>query len=143
MQKLTTIIQIIMGLMLVVFGLNGFLGFLPQPELPVKAGAFFGALLETGFMIPLIMGIEVLVGLALLANRGVPLALTVLAPVVVNIVAFHIFLAPAGSAPGIFLAGMTLFLAWRYRDAYRDLWSTNQGALTSSEVQERALVDAA
>ena len=123
MQKLTLIIRIFAGLSLVVFGLNGFLGFMPMPEMPASAGAFMGALAAAGYVMPLVMAIEILVGIALLSNRWVPLALTGLAPILVNIIGFHLFLDPAGLAPGILLTAMTLFLAWQHRDAYRGVFS--------------------
>jgi uncharacterized membrane protein YphA (DoxX/SURF4 family) len=110
--------RLLLGLVFLVFGLNGFLGFLPQPELPAQAGAFAGALAATGYMFPLLKGLEVLAGLALLSNRFVPLALTVLAPIVVNIVLFHTFLAPPNPVTFLVL-GLELYLAWAYRDAFR------------------------
>lgn len=100
------------------FGLNGFLHFLPQPPAPPAAASFAGALFATGYFFPLLKGTEVLVGLALLANRYVTLALAVLAPIMINIVAFHLFLAPAGLAIPIVLLAAHLYLAWAYRGAY-------------------------
>src|SRR3954462_1793472 len=77
-----TIGRVLMGLMFFVFGLNGFFNFIPQPKDPVpeKAMAFAGALMATGYMFKLIKGTEVLVGILLLANRFVPLALAFIAP---------------------------------------------------------------
>ncbi|AKT40515.1 hypothetical protein [Chondromyces crocatus] len=114
-----TAARILLGLIFFVFGLNGFLNFLPpQPPPPEAAGAFLGGLASAGYMFPLIKGTEVLAGLALLGNRFVPLALTLLAPVIVNIAAFHVFLAP-GYAMVVALLGLELFLAWSYRDSFR------------------------
>ena len=108
----------LLGLLFTVFGLNGFLGFLPPPDIPPAGGAFFGALAATGYMLPLIKGTEVLAGLALLAGRAVPLALTVLAPITVNILLFHVFLAPGLGVP-LLVLGLQLFLAWSYRSSFR------------------------
>jgi hypothetical protein len=72
-------------------------------------------------MFPLIKGTEVIVGALLLTNRFVPLALVLLAPVIVNIVLFHAFLAPEGIAMAIVLVALQLFLAWTHRRAYRPL----------------------
>src|SRR5258706_814056 len=91
-----TAVRILLGLVFFVFGLNAFLGFIPQPPMPDKAGAFMGALAATGYMFPLIKGVEVIGGAMLLSNRFVPLALVLLAPNVVNIVLFHAVLAPGG-----------------------------------------------
>ena len=115
--------RVLLGLVFLVTGLNGFLNFLPQPATPMPAGAvaFAGALVKTGYMMPLLMGTQLVAGALLLSNRFVPLALALLAPVVVNIVAFHLFLARAGLP----LAGLVLvleaFLAWAYRGAYRTM----------------------
>ncbi|WP_437985130.1 hypothetical protein [Sorangium sp. So ce117] len=63
------------GFMLFVFGLNGFLGFIPPPGVPERAAAFLDALTAMGYMVPLIKRVEVAAGALLLANRFVPLAL--------------------------------------------------------------------
>jgi hypothetical protein len=110
--------RIVFGLVLVVFGLNGFLQFLPQPAPPEAAGKFAGALFATGYMFPLIKGVEVVVGALLLSNRFVPLALALIAPNVVNILLFHIFLAPGGIGLALIVLALELYLAWAYRDAY-------------------------
>lgn len=83
--------------------------------------AFGIALFQTGYMNPLIKGTEVLAGALLLANRLVPLALVLLAPVVVNIVALTLFLAPAGLAIPAVVLLLEVILAWCYRDAYRPI----------------------
>ena len=118
LQKVPAVVRSLLGLGFFVFGLNGFLHFLPQPPQPGPAGAFGGALFATGYMFPLIKGTETLAGLALLSNRFVPLALAVLAPVLVNILAFHAFLAPAGLAVPVVFVAAELYLAWAYRDAF-------------------------
>jgi hypothetical protein len=117
-SKLPTVARIALGLAFLVLGLNGFLHFLPQPPMSGPPAAFAGALFATGYMFPLIKGTEVAVSVLLLANRFVPLALTVLAPVLVNILAFHAFLAPAGLALPIVLTALELYLARSYRDAF-------------------------
>lgn len=114
-----TAARLLLGLVFFVFGLNGFLGFLPMPPLGDEAGAFMGALAATGYMFPLIKGTEVVAGALLLSNRFTPLALVLLAPVLVNIVLFHAVLDPAGVAMPLFLVALELFLAWSYRDAFR------------------------
>ena len=111
--------RIVLGIVFVVFGLNGFLHFLPQPPMSGPPADFAGALAATGYMFPLVKGTEVVAGALLLSKRFVPLALTLLAPVIVNIVAFHAFLAPAGMALPILVLALELYLAWSYREAYR------------------------
>ncbi|HKP61824.1 MAG TPA: DoxX family protein [Polyangiales bacterium] len=117
-RNLVPIVRYLLGFGFVLFGLNGFLHFLPQPPAPAAAMSFAGALFATGYMFPLIKSIEIAAGLLLLSNRWVPLALTLLAPLLVNIVAFHLFLAPAGLAIPILFLAAELYLAWSYRDAY-------------------------
>ena len=114
--------RILLGLIFFVFGLNGFLNFLPHSgNVPGGALAFAGALLKTGYMFPLIKGTEVIVGALLLSNRFVPLALALVAPIVVNIFAFHAILAPAGIVFAALIVAVEVYLAWAYRDAYRPM----------------------
>ena len=113
--------RILLGLVFFVFGLNGFLQFLPQPPAPARAMAFMGALAATGYMFPLIKSIEVIGGALLLSNRFVPLALAIVAPNVVNILMFHTFLAPGGLPVALFVLALELFTAWSYRNAYASM----------------------
>lgn len=115
--------RVLLGLVFFVFGLDGFLHFVPQPaEPPPEAAMSLAiAMLKSGYLFPLIKGTEVAVGAALLANRFVPLALIVIAPVIVNIVAFHAFLAPSGLVIALALVVLEVALAWAHRGAYRPL----------------------
>ena len=119
-RYLPTIARILMGLGFTVFGLNGFLHFIPQPSKPMPEGAvaFAGAMMKTGYLFQMVTGTQLLVGVLLLLNRFVPLALVLIMPVLVNIIAFHVFLEPAGIGPGAFLLALDLYLAWVYRKAY-------------------------
>jgi uncharacterized membrane protein YphA (DoxX/SURF4 family) len=119
-RHLVTAARILTGLSFLIFGLNGFFNFIPPPSTPIPEGAlaFGGALATTGYMIPLIKGTEVLAALLLLSNRFVPLALLLLAPVVVNIVAFHAFLAPDGVGIASVHAALVVYLAWAHRQAF-------------------------
>jgi uncharacterized membrane protein YphA (DoxX/SURF4 family) len=116
-----TAARIGLGLVFFVFGLNGFLNFIPQPSTPLPDGAvaFSTALMKTGYLFQLIKGTEVVVGALLLANRFVPLALALIAPVVVNIVAMHAFLMPQGLGMALVVLGLECYLAWTYRRVYR------------------------
>lgn len=112
-----------LGALFSVAGADGFLHFLPQPTGPMPEGAvaLATALMASGYLFPLIKATELVAGLLLLTNRWVPLALTILAPVLVNIVAFNVFLVPAGLPMAVMLLGAELFLAWSYREAFRPL----------------------
>ena len=110
--------RVLMGLLFVVTGLNGFLNFMPQPPMPEAVTAFLGALKNTGYMLPLIMGTQLMVGVLLVAGVGVPLALALIAPVIVNIVALHAFLEPSGLGLAVVVLALELYLAWAYRSAF-------------------------
>lgn len=125
MTRIVPVARILLGLVFLVFGLNGFLHFLPMPPLAEKPGAFMGALAATGYMFPLIKGTEVVAGALLLAGRFVPLALVLLAPIVVNIAAFHLVFTPGEAAMSLVIAALTIFLAWAYRASYRGVLDPN------------------
>src|SRR5260370_20884202 len=120
-RHVPTAARFLTGLVFLVMGLNILLNFLPQPKTPMPEGAmaFAGALMKTGYLWQLLGATQAVVGVLLLANRFVPLALALIAPVVVNIVAFHLFLP----APGLGLAAVVLVLevdpARASRPAYR------------------------
>lgn len=118
LRHATTTARYLLGLIFFVFGLNGFLHFLPAPPIPGEAGAFIGALVASGFLMPLVKLVETTAGALLLANRFVPLSLALLAPIVVAINGFHLALAPAGGGAAYLSLVLELFLAFRYRDAF-------------------------
>jgi|SRR5271156_6521502 len=125
MKTTTTLIRILFGLIFTVFGLNGFLHFIPLPPMPRAAIDFFVALTATGYMIRLIFFGQLIGGVLLLTGLAVPLALVILAPIVVNIFFFHLFLSPGGLAIAFAVVAMEVFLAWRYRDAFAPLFSSS------------------
>ena len=115
--------RILLGLVYFVFGLNFFLHFLPTP--PSNGGvadAFTGGLFQSGYFFPMLKGLEVVLGAMLLIGSFVPLALVVLMPISVNILLFHIFLAPDSSVMGIVIVLVQIFLAWAYRSYYNPLF---------------------
>lgn len=116
--------RVVLGLAFFVFGLNGFLNFIPQPPpetIPAGAAALGGAMMKSGYLMQFVKGTEVLCGVLLLANRYVALALVILAPVMLNILAFHAFLAPSGLVLPFILLALQLTLAWAHRRAYAPL----------------------
>ena len=129
-NKVAVAARIALGLVFFVFGLNGFLHFLPQPPMTGAPAAFMGALHASGYMLTLIKATEVLGGLLLLSGFFVPLALTLLAPIIVNIVAFHLFLAPGNYAVVALVLGSELFLAWSHREAFAPMLRARTGART-------------
>lgn len=118
MKILTIIARLLLGLIFVFFGSNAFLHFLPMPPLPQGvAGEYLHAFFASGYVY-VIGGFQVIGGLLLLIGRFVPLGLTILGAVIVNIWAFHLLMAPEGLPPAIVVTILELFLLWRHRDAF-------------------------
>jgi uncharacterized membrane protein YphA (DoxX/SURF4 family) len=117
-KHLPTAARLFVGLVFTIFGLNFFLHFLPMPAAPPRAAAFAGALFASGYLFPLLKSIEVVAGLLLLGGLFVPLALAVLAPIVINIVGFHLFLEPSGLPVPLAVLAAEIYLAWTYRAAF-------------------------
>jgi uncharacterized membrane protein YphA (DoxX/SURF4 family) len=122
-RKLPTVARVLLGAVFFVFGLNGFFHFLPQPPAPPAAMAFGGALAATGYFFPLLKTVEVFAGALLLTGALVPFALTLLAPIIVNIVAFHAFLAPGNYAVVGLVLAAEIYLALVNRAAFAPLFA--------------------
>src|SRR6187397_2177317 len=121
MKIVTIIARVLLGLMFVVFGSNIFFHFIPvPPQKPSLATDFSKALMESNYMY--VVGfLQVAGGLLILIGRYVPLGLTLLGPVIVNILLFHIFLEPTGLPIAIVVSLLELFLVWRYRANFAGL----------------------
>lgn len=129
-----TAARVVLGFLFTVFGLNFFLHFLPQP--PMAAGPateFLGALMASGFVMTVVKVTEVVAGVLLLSNRFVPLALALLAPVVVGVVGFHVSLAPATGAPAYLVLALELYLAYAYRAAFAPMLAARVAPSESPE----------
>jgi uncharacterized membrane protein YphA (DoxX/SURF4 family) len=117
MKIAVVIARILLGLVFLVFGLNFYFHFIPQQTLPGDAGALGALLFQHGWF--LFFGVlYVVAGLLLLVGRFVPLALVLLGPIIVNILLFHITLAPAGIGPGLVCAVLEIFLIYAYWPAF-------------------------
>jgi uncharacterized membrane protein YphA (DoxX/SURF4 family) len=121
-RYLPAVARVLVGLMFLLFGLNGFFNFIPPPKEPMPESVmqFMGSFTKAGYMW-VVAGTEIIVAALLLLNRFVPLALALLAPIVVGILTFHIFLAPASIVPGLVVLALELYLAWSYRSAFRPM----------------------
>lgn len=118
MKILTIIARLLLGLGFAIFGANAFLGFLKMPPPPPNlAGDFLKVFFASGYVY-FIGGFQVVAGLLLLIGRFVPLALTILAGIVINILIFHTLMAPEGFGPAVVVTVLELFLLWRYRAAF-------------------------
>jgi uncharacterized membrane protein YphA (DoxX/SURF4 family) len=113
--------RLLIGLVFFMFGIDGFFHFTPFPPMSGPPADFAAAMIAAGYLFPFVHGTEVVAGALLLSGRFVPLALTVMAPVVLNILAFHAFLAPSGLPFPLIIAALGVFLAWSYRSAFRPL----------------------
>lgn len=121
MRHAITGARVVLGLIFVVYGLNGFFGFMPTPEMNEKAAAFIGALAATGYFMVVEKAVEVVAGFMILTGRFLPLGLILLAPISVNIFLFHAFLDLGGLPVAILIVVLQGFLAWAYRDSFRDV----------------------
>jgi hypothetical protein len=121
MKTVSAIARYLAGLIFLVFGLNGFLHFIPFPPPGGVAEQFMGALFASHYL-TLIFGLQVIAAVLLLANRFVPLALGILAPVIVNILAFHVLMAPAGLPLALFVAALWVLIFVDVRTAFAPLF---------------------
>jgi putative oxidoreductase len=121
MKIAALIARILLGLAFLVFGMNGFLNFIPGSMPAGLAGQFVGALVQSHYMF-VISGLQVVGGALLLANRFVPLALTVLGPIVVNIFFFHLLIFRQGAPGATVVVILWSIVAFRYRQAFSGLF---------------------
>ena len=123
MRTVSAIARYLMGVIFLVFGLNGFLHFIPLPPPSGVAGQFMGALYVSHFLW-VIFAFQVIPGVLLLVNRYVPLALAVLAPVIVNILCFHALMAPSGLPLAIVVAVLWVLTFVDVRSAFAGLFQS-------------------
>ncbi len=124
MKIASTIARYLLGFVFLVFGLNGFLHFIPMKP-PLGPGGMFIGGLYMSHELAVIMALQLLCGILLLAGRFVPLALAVLGPIIVNIVLFHAFMAPAGLPAALFTAVLWFLTYWSVRSAFSGLFQSS------------------
>jgi hypothetical protein len=122
MKNAITASRYLLGLMFTVFGLNGFLHFIPQPPPASPLAQQYGTVLAVSGYFTAVFAIQLVAGLLLLANRYVPLALVLLAPVLVNILLFHALMDPAGIGPGIFATILWIVVFTSKKEALQGIW---------------------
>ena len=120
-EKLLLGSRLLFGFGFFIFGLNGFLQFMPIPPMSPEAGALLGAFAKTGYFFPVIKLIELVVGLLLLLNLYAPMATIVVTPVLIGITTIHLFLNPAGLPMMIFLHALHGYLVYAYRGYFQGL----------------------
>ena len=122
MKIAVLIARVLLGLVFLVFGLNMFFHFIPQPPMTGDVGTMMTLMFVHGWF--LFFGIlYVIGGLLLLVGRYVPLGLVLLGPIIVNILLFHLTLNPQGIGPGLVCAVLELFLIWAYWPAFAGIFS--------------------
>lgn len=121
MRAVAVIARILLGLAFFVFGLNGFLYFFPAPPLTGYPAQFMAVMVGSHYTY-VIFGFQVLIGALLLFNQFVPLALAMLAPILVNILTYHVTMNPSGIGPGLFATLLWLILVLRYRSHFAPLF---------------------
>lgn len=121
-SKLTMVLRILLGLILLVFGANKFLQFMPAPPMEGPPADFMGALIATGYMFPMIAITEIVAGVLLFTNKWTGLALVLTAIISVNIVLFHLALAPAGIAAAALVAVLNVFLIYANWKKFKTLF---------------------
>ena len=135
MKYAFVIARVLLGLVFTVFGLNAFLHFFSNPPVPGLAGQFMGALLGSHYYV-IAFGTELIGGALLLSNRYVPLALTLLGPVIVNILSFHMFLDSANMAPAVVVTVLWLVVFSQVRSSFAGLFVAKKSGLKSSSRAE-------
>jgi putative oxidoreductase len=120
MKIASTIARYLLGFIFFVFGLNGFLHFLPSPPPPGLAGQFVGAMFVSHYL-SVVFALELIPAILLLINRYVPLALTILGAIIANIVLFHAFLAPSGLPLALVVTILWFLTASSVRPAFNGI----------------------
>ena len=115
--------------MFAVFGLNGFFHFIPQPPPASPQAIQYMTVLSTSNYFVLVFLIQLIAGILLLANRFVPLALAMLAPILVNVLMFHSLMDPANIAPGLLASILWVVVFLRFRHAFDGLWQSRPAHL--------------
>ena len=115
--------RLLLALILIVFGSNKFLHFMPMFQANIRAESFFHGMINSGYLFPTLGILEMLVGILLIARKAVPFALIVLAPISINIILFHIFLFPQGISPGLVVFLLNIYLVKKYWHRYENLFN--------------------
>ena len=121
MKIVAIIARVLLGLMFFVFGLNPFLKFLPAPPLEGVWGQFLGALFVSHY-VWFVGAVQVISGALFLIGRYVPLAIALSAPVVANIICYHVTMQHSFAQPAILATICWFILFWYYRASFAPLW---------------------
>jgi putative oxidoreductase len=142
MKILTHISRFLLGLIFLVFGLNGFLHFIPMPPPSGVAGQFLGAMFVSKYLL-IISALQAISGALLVINRYVPLALTILGPIIVNILLFHGLMNPAGIGLAIFVTIFWAVVFVSVRSAFAGIFEARVETKTTPEHRHTRVVSPA
>ena len=118
----TTILRMLLGVSLLIFGMNKFIAFIPIFDMAPAAANFMESLNSTGYVLYVVASLELLIGVLLLFKKWVPFALILLAPIVVNILLFHLFLDVSGMLVAVLMLAITGVLIYKYWKSYSSLF---------------------
>ncbi|MEI7510150.1 MAG: DoxX protein [Flavobacterium sp.] len=123
-SQFTKIVRILLGLLLILFGLNKLLAspFIPLPELPAKAADFMSSLAATGYVLKTVGFLEMIIGALLLLKKWIAFALIALVPISLNILLFHLFLDTSGIAGALVVATLNGILIYKHWSQYKPLF---------------------
>lgn len=121
-SQFTMLVRIVLGIMLVVFGSNMFLHFIPLPPPTGSAADFMNSLSATGYVFPVVGMLEVFIGVMLLLKKWVAFALILFAPISVNILLFHLFLDIPGVSAAILVVILNSILIYKHWKQYTPLF---------------------
>ena len=122
MKIASTIISILLGLTLIIFGLNKFFTFMPVVELSAPGLEFMGAFIKVGYGMTIIAIVEIVTGILIATNTYRALALVILFPIMLNALLFHVFLDPENIFPAVLAVGMNSFLMYSSKEKYSPLF---------------------
>ena len=121
MKIATTIVRVLLGLLFLFASITYFFGLITPPPMTGAIKTFNDGLDASVYLMPLVKSVELLCGILFVTGRFVPLATVLIAPIIVNIVCVHAFMAPEGLPIALFAAFAAAFTAWQHRESYRPL----------------------
>lgn len=121
-SKFTQIVRILLGIILIVFGVNKMYSFIPLPQPPQAAADFMNSMADTGYILTVVAILEILIGLMLIFRIWVPFALLLLVPISVNILLFHLFLDIPAIGTALLVVILNAILLYKHRVKYKPLF---------------------
>ncbi len=118
MKIFATIARYLLALIFIVFGLNGFLHFIPQPPPASELAQQYFTVMSASHYLVFVFALQLIAGALFLFPRTVPLALTIAGPLIVNILLFHALMDPGGIVPGLVVTALWFVIFWQFRAAF-------------------------